>query len=131
MKAPLKTFIAGAMALSLGACGISPEERMERAEQAFEEHRFSEARLDLGILLQLDENDSQALDLLARIQLAMGQGGAVAATLGRLERTGVDLADANLLAAEGHLQSGNVEAAGDLIGDATSAESWRLSALVA
>lgn len=74
MKAPLKTFIAGAMALSLGACGISPEERMERAEQAFEEHRFSEARLDLGILLQLDENDSQALDLLARIQLAMGQG---------------------------------------------------------
>lgn len=129
MKSPLKTFIASAMALSLGACGISPEERMDRAEQAYDAHRFSEARLDLGTLLQVDEDDPQALALLARTQLMMGDGVGAQATLDRLDESANRPADYQALLAEAFILQGDFTsalAAGEALG---TADGLRIAAL--
>ncbi|MFB0611473.1 tetratricopeptide repeat protein [Aurantiacibacter poecillastricola] len=117
-----------ALALSLAACGLSPEERLDRAEAAYEDHRFSEARLDLGTLLQEDGNDARALELLARTQLWLGDGVGAQATLERLDadsRPG----DYETLLAEAFVLQGEFEsalAAGEALG---TAEGLRIAAL--
>lgn len=129
MRNRLHLFTTGALALALAACGVSPEERMDRAQQAFEEHRFSEARLDLGTLLQADEGDAEALELLARTQLALGDGVGAQATLERLDRAGSAPADYTALLAEAFILQGDFEsalAAGEALG---TADGLRIAAL--
>lgn len=125
------TIVAPCMAMALAACSAFASDPVDDARAAFETQDYIAAGELAQAALTANAEDADALELLARIQLAMGQGSDVAATLDRLERAGVELADANLLAAEGHLQAGDIEAAQELIGNATSAESWRLRALVA
>ncbi len=102
---------------------------MDRAEQAFADHRFGEARLDLGTLLQADENDAEALDLLARTQLMLGDGTGANSTLLRLEQLGRSPADHRALLAEAFLLQGEFEsalAAGESLG---TADGLRIAAL--
>jgi len=110
-----------ALSLSLAACGISPEERAQRAEQAFADHRFSEARLDLGTMLQADGNDARALELLARTQIWLGDGVGAQSFLERLDASGQRPADYQELLAEAFLLQGEYEsalAAGEGLGTA-------------
>lgn len=121
MKHRLHLVSAVALALSLAACGISPEERAARAEQAYADHRFSEARLDLGTMLQADGNDARALELLARTQLWLGDGVGAQSLLERLDATGQRPADYQELLAEAFLLQGEFEsalAAGEGLGTA-------------
>ncbi|RJY08523.1 hypothetical protein [Aurantiacibacter aquimixticola] len=74
MFARSRILLGTALALSLAACGLSPAERMERAEAAYAENRFTEARLDLASILEEDANDIAALEMLARVQLQLGDG---------------------------------------------------------
>lgn len=129
MRKSIRYLAVSAVALSLVACGISPEERMDRAEQAFAQNRYSEARLDLGMLLQRDDSDAHVLELLARTQLRLGDGEGAVATLQRLADAGARPADYNTLLAEAMLLQGNYEgslAAGEALG---SAEGLRIAAL--
>ena len=125
----LKTVSVAALALSLAACGLSPEERMNRAEQAFAENRFTEARLDLASVLQEDQGNAAALELLARTQLQLGDGEGAASTLARLERTGAVLGDFDALLAEATLLRGRFEEALTAGNELGTAEGARIAAL--
>ena len=102
---------------------------MDRAERAFADHRFGEARLDLGTLLQGDEEDAGVLDLLARTQLMLGDGIGAHSTLMRLEELGQAPADHQALLAEAFILKGEYRsalAAGEALG---TAEGLRIAAL--
>lgn len=129
MTSRLRLAASAALAFSLAACGLSPEERLERAEQAFADHRFGEARLDLGTLLQADDEDPRVLDLLARTQLMLGDGTGARSTLTRLEDLGRSPAGHRALLAEAFLLQGEYQsalAAGEGLG---TAEGLRIAAL--
>ncbi|WP_160484729.1 tetratricopeptide repeat protein [Aurantiacibacter rhizosphaerae] len=113
----------------LTGCDVSPEERLARAQQAFEEHRFSATRLDLGTLLQADENDPQALELLVRTQLMLGDGVGAEATLTRMDGLGIRPADHQELLAEAFIIQGalaSAAAAGEAL---ATANGLRIAAL--
>ena len=122
---------APALALCLAACSPFGSDPLDEAQAAFAAQDYISARDEVQKALERDADNAEALELLARIQLAMGQGGEVLNTLERLEQSGEEPADAKLLAAEGLLQTGETEGALELIGDNTSAEGWRLRALAA
>ncbi|APE28709.1 tetratricopeptide repeat protein [Aurantiacibacter gangjinensis] len=121
MKIAVHFSIIPALALALASCGVSPEERLSRAEEAYAENRFSEARLDLGMLLQRDDADVRVLELLARTQVQLGDGEGAVATLERLAAAGARPADYDALMAEAMLLAGNYAgslAAGQSLGTA-------------
>ncbi|GGD51768.1 tetratricopeptide repeat protein [Erythrobacter arachoides] len=124
-----RTLSVAALALALAACGLSPEERMARAETAFAEHRFSEARLDLATVLQENERDPVALELLARTQLHLGDGEGAVATLERLAAAGRQPADFALLMGEAQLLRGRLDEALALVADSDTPEAARIAAL--
>jgi|GEM_PF-978696 len=120
-----------AMAGTLGACSLIMPDPVEQAQESFAAQDYIAARTDALRALQQDENDAAALELLARVHLAMGQGGDALMALERLQNAGVRLADANLIEAEALLQMGDHELALELLAGEDSAESWRLRALAA
>lgn len=132
MKKPLLTLSAAALALMLSACGeTSPEERMDRAEQAFAENRFNDARIDLASVLQDDANNREALELLAQTQLQLGQSRDVLSTVERLRDSGGLSPELTLIAAEAHLQLGDTDEVRRMLARDQSAPAWRLLALAA
>lgn len=126
-----RALLAFSATASLGGCSLLDDSPLDDAQAAFDAEDYIAAR-DLA-LATLDDNpqDIAALELLARSQLAMGQGGEVAGVLDRIERAGGEAHDEALLAAEGQLQIGNAAAARELVGVPRSAEGWRLLALAA
>ncbi len=123
--------LAGLMAVSLGACSLIAPDPMDDAREAYAAQDYHAAREDVMRALEINGSDSAALELLARIQLAMGLGADVPATLDRLESAGALPADAKLLEAEALLQTGEHELAVGVLRGEDSAESWRLRALAA
>ncbi len=92
--------------MALSSCGLSPEALLERADTAFGEHRYSEARLDLATFLKERPDDRQALELYARTQLHLGDGEGAASTLDRLEDLGATISDMPYMRAEAELLRG-------------------------
>lgn len=123
--------LAGLVASTLGACSLIMPDPMEQAQEAFEAQNYHAARDDALRALQQDESDQEALELLARAQLAMGLGADVLVTLERLADTDAEPADASLIEAEALLQMEERELALEAIEGHDSAESWRLRALAA
>lgn len=120
------------LAVTLVGCSPTGDDPLEDAQAAFAAQDHAAALADVQAALARDARNGKALELLARIQLAMGQGGAALGTLDRLEETGnVTPGDRALLVAEGHLQTGDAVTALALIDGADSAEAWRLRALAA
>lgn len=104
---------------------------MEEARKEFADQDYFAAR-DLVIsVLQDDGSNAEALELLAHIQLAMGLGQDVLGTLDRLEASGGGSTSVPLLAAEAHLQVGNLDEVQTTLEGQESAEAWRLRALAA
>lgn len=126
-----RPLLATALAIALAGCSQFGSSPLEQAQEAFAAQDYITAQEHVQEALAQNADNAEALELLARIQLVMGQGGDVAATLDRLARSGAEPSDANLLAAEGLLQVGDVDEALDLIGNSDSAEAWRLRALAA
>ncbi|MDF1833675.1 MAG: tetratricopeptide repeat protein [Alteraurantiacibacter sp. bin_em_oilr2.035] len=129
MKKLIRSASVLALALSLAACGLSPEERMDRAEQAFAENRFSEARLDLATILQENADDAVALDLLARTQLQLGDGEGAGSSLSRLAELGALPADLAEMLAEADLLRGKFKEALDAGNALENAAGARIAAL--
>ncbi|NYH94185.1 tetratricopeptide repeat protein [Novosphingobium marinum] len=118
-----------AAAVLLTACGVTPEERFERAQAAFEAHRYSEARLDLVTAIKDDPANVQALEMLARTHLALQDPVSAAAVLDRLAATGKLPADAHNLYAETDLMRGQFDKALERVAGDESAEAFRIRAL--
>ena len=119
------------VATTLGACGIGGSDPLNEAQAAFAAQDHDSAQRHVQDALARDASDTAALELLARIQLAMGAGADALVTLERLDKAGGAPADAALLAAEARLQLGEGDAALQLLGGANNAEAWRLRALAA
>lgn len=119
------------LAATLGGCSFLFGEPLERAQEAFAEQDYFAAREAALEALQDNANDAAALDMLARVQLAMGLGVDALVTLERLEGTGGAPEDLALLRAEALLQTGDHETAFDVLEGQTVAEAWRLRALAA
>ena len=118
-----------ACTLVLGACGPSPEALQDRAQKAFDAHRFTEARAELGSLVEQQPGNTAALALLARTQLRLGDGEGALATLGRLERAGATDAAFSYMQAEAQLLRGDYDAALKIAGGLNTAEAARIAAL--
>lgn len=116
---------------SLPGCSLVGDDALDDAQAAFVAEDYIAARELALVALEEDADNIAALELLARTQLAMGEGGEVAGVLERIERAGGEARDEDLLAAEGQLQVGNAAAARELIAGNRSAEAWRLLALAA
>ncbi|WP_338244993.1 tetratricopeptide repeat protein [Aurantiacibacter hainanensis] len=126
-----RTLEAAILAMALSACSAAPVDPLDEAQASFEAQDYLAAYEHVQTALVADADSTTALELLARIQLAMGRGEDVAATLDRLEAAGGGSEDLVLVEAEAKLQSGETDAAIELIGNARSAEAWRLRALAA
>ena len=119
------------VALAIAGCELPGQREAERAEVAFAEQDYLGAR-NLALKALNDNSDSSpALIILVRAQLAMGDGAAALANLERLRALDEPPSDIDLLAAEAHLQMGNLLAAKPLLTGSNTAESWRLRALAA
>ena len=79
------SLLAGvALALSLAACSPDPESSFARGQEAFAEHDFRAARVALIAGLREKPGNLEMRALLARTQIALGDGEGAAATLERL-----------------------------------------------
>lgn len=122
---------ASALLLSLSACDSPLSDPAGDAAAAFEAQDYLAARDHAQAALREDSGNTEALELLARAQIAVGEGANALATLDRLKAAGGAPVDAALLEAEANLQVGEAEAVLALLEGDDSAESWRLRALAA
>ena len=76
--------VGAALALSLLACSPSPESSFARGEAAFEAHDFRAARVALIAGLREEPGNLAMRELLARTQIALGDGEGAAVTLDAL-----------------------------------------------
>ena len=131
-----RVFTVVVIAFLLSACSGGAGEAGNPAvlaAEAYARQDYFAARDRALEALRSDPQDATALDLLARVQLAMGQGDNALATLDRLAASGTPAQpeDAALLRAEAHLQRGNIDQARTLLDGQETAEAWRLRALIA
>ncbi|VVT16862.1 tetratricopeptide repeat protein [Erythrobacter sp. EC-HK427] len=126
----LRLALAAAATASLAACSLFSDP-VEQAQEAFAAQDYFAARDHVLAALEADGEDVAALELFARIQLAMGLGAEAIATLDRLATANGLPEDGAVLRAEALLQTGEREAALELLEGEESAESWRLRALAA
>ena len=129
MKLAFRQISLPALALALAACGLSPEERLDRAETAYAQHRFSEARLDLASVLEEGEADGEVLELLARTQLQLGDGDGALRSLQRMADTGHRPADLAAMTGEAQWLRGSYDAALAAVEGLDTAEGARIAAL--
>lgn len=113
----------------LAACGLTPEELTDRAEESFAAHKFTSARLDLISALDEQPNDAAAIELLARTQLELGDGEAAKTALDQLAALGKLPADAPILRGEAELLRGRYREAIARVEGLATAEAWRVRAL--
>lgn len=127
-----RTCLASLLAACLLAgCTAQEGDPLAAADAALAAQDYFTARDQALAALQADPGNAAALKVLARAQLAMGQGDNVLATLARLGAGAGESPEIVLLAAEAHLQIGDLARAEALIAAQDSAEAWRLRALVA
>ncbi len=123
--------LASAILLALSACDNPFADPMADATAAYEKQDYFAARDGAQAALRDDGSNAAALELLARSQIAVGDGANALASLGRLDKMPGKPADINLLLAEANLQIGDAAAMNDLLEGNTSADAWRLRALAA
>lgn len=114
----------------LAACAPTPEEQMTRARQSLSENRYSAARLDLVSVLVSQPGNTVALELLARVQLASGDGDAARETLSKLSATGKLPADTAVLLGESELLRKNYQGVLSAVESDLTADAYRLRGLV-
>lgn len=119
------------LALFLGACGMSAEDKFDQAQAAYAEHQYRLAKLNLADALADRPNDPQLLVLQARTLVALGDGVGAGAALDRLPAERASSAELRELAAEAAILRNAPQLALDKLGDLGSAGAHRLRALAA
>lgn len=125
-----RSLMAGvALALMLAGCGPTPEESVANARTAFAQNDFAAARVSLISALEEMPGDAEALELLARTQLALQDGEGASATLDRLAGINAKHKDLPTLRAEADILRGQYQQAIDGLKGADTATADRLRAL--
>lgn len=112
----------------LTACGLAPEEKIAEAEASYAAHDYSAAKVYLVSALEDKPGDEQALLLLAKTYIAMGDGEGALRVLEKIGGAG----DAGHIApskAEAQLLMGNFDEALATLGKPASADAARIAAL--
>ncbi|WOE75475.1 tetratricopeptide repeat protein [Alterisphingorhabdus coralli] len=90
----------------LPACGIGPQSTMDDAQTAFAANDYRTARIHLLNLLDNSPNDDAANLLYARTMLALGDGLAAQAAIGKISDNGTDDATRSALLAHSDIMRG-------------------------
>ncbi|MDE2563657.1 MAG: tetratricopeptide repeat protein [Sphingomonadales bacterium] len=117
-----------ALAILLAGCGLSPQQKFDRAQDAYKAHDYLAAKLDLADVLQNDAANWKAGTLLIRSLLEMGDGDATKAALSRLDPAHRPK-DYNLLLGEAELLRNQPDAALAAVADAKGAGAERIRAM--
>lgn len=120
--------LAVTAALLIASCAQSPADKFARAEENFATHDYAAARLDLISALQTEPANLAMLGLLAKSQLALGDGEGTAATLARMGDA-ARTPDYRLVLAEAEVMRGRYEDALAVLDGLEDANSWRVRAL--
>ena len=126
-----RSLILGALApiALLAACGLAPEEKLAEAEASFEAHDYSGAKVYLVSALKDLPGDPATLLLLARTQIAMGDGEGAFASLEQIGTDARAIPEFRELLAEAELLRGNTDKSLEAIGVPQSANAARIAAL--
>ena len=111
MKNTRSTILLAAAVLALSACGATPAEKYERAQEAFAANEFKSARLDLISALQEDPQNSGMNVLLARTLIALSDGEGANSALERLSDADSASDEVRLLRGEADVLRGRFDAA--------------------
>ncbi|MBF5088829.1 tetratricopeptide repeat protein [Novosphingobium sp. NBM11] len=115
--------------LVLAACGSeTPQQHLDRAQAAFKAEDYRTARKELGEAVSAAPEDARILDLLARVQLRLGDGEGAQATLARLEAAGGKGLEIARMKADAALLRGQAREALSLLGNDGHPEAWRIRA---
>ncbi len=114
---------------SLSACGIEPEERYDRARESFAESDFPAARLDLIAALKEAPGDAKFLTLLARTQIAIGDGEGASFAIEKLMKANPKPDDFVSLLAEAEVLRGKFDSALEALNGEQSGSAFRVMAL--
>lgn len=129
MKKSAKFLLPAAMAFALSACSATPEERFQRAQDAFAAGDFAAAKIDLTAALKEQAGNAQGLRLLAQTQLELGDGEGATNSLARLKSLGDWSEGDTILLAEAALLRGRFDEVTKIVDGIGSAEAARVSAL--
>lgn len=113
----------------LTACGLAPEEKIAEAEASYAANDFSGAKVYLVSALKDMPGDPALLTLLARTQIAMGDGDGALAALEQIAEAKRSPADHLALVAEAELLRGRFNEALVALGQPKTANSARIAAL--
>lgn len=120
-----KTLILPAL-LAIAACSSEPTDPLDAARAALAAQNLDTARSVLVAGLRDDPGEAALLDLMADVQLRMGDAVGARATLARLEAVGGKGLRFDQLMAEALLKSNKPQEALALLGEDTSPESVRI-----
>ncbi len=113
----------------LASCGLAPQEKLAEAEASYLANDFAGAKVYLVSALRDMPGDPAMLTLLAKTQIAMGDGEGAFATLQQVARGDREDREYRALLAEAELLRGNFTQALAIVDDPTSAEESRIAAL--
>ncbi|GMN02129.1 tetratricopeptide repeat protein [Erythrobacter sp. MTPC3] len=131
MKRVCSILLLAPLAL-LGACGLAPEEKLAEAHGSLAEHDYTGAKVYLVSALKDLPGDTDVLVLLAKTQIAMGDGDGALASLDQIDRQAVPAGSNDQLSslrAEAELLRGNFTKALDQLGEPANADTARIAAL--
>ena len=113
--------------MALAACShVDPAARLAEAKAAFAAEDYDHARIAVLAALEVQGDNREMLLLLARAELALGDGEGAARTLARLSDGGMHGSDWNELSAQAALLRGQSDAMARLLGADQGPVAWRL-----
>lgn len=128
MKKSTHLLASIALLALLGGCSKSPEEKYARAQESYAQNDFAAARLDLISALDDDPQNAAMLELLAKAQIAMGDGEGAAASLAKLANANAGTKH-RLLLAEADILRGRFDDALKAVASIDLAEAKRIGGL--
>ena len=116
------------LALLIASCGDDPAARIARAREEIAGMQLGAARVDLAAALAEKGDDVDLLQLLAGVQLRLGDGDGAQSSADRLERLGFKGIELTRIRAEAALLRGRPEQALAMLADDNSTTAWRVRA---
>lgn len=123
--------LVASVALTLSACGETPQSSIEDAQEAFENREYRIARAHLADIFTNGEATDEVYRLQMRLMLELGEGYAAMAAIEKLSDTALTQDDRRIATAHALLLQGKPEAALELYGDVEptdfSSEDFRMT----
>lgn len=129
MNRSIARFALPLLALALTAgCGDNSHTLLTKARESYAHEDYDKARIEVASALQKEPGNTEMLTLLARTYMRLGDPDGAEGAIRRLEEAGGSSGGLVALKAEIALLRGHPEDALVKLGDATSADAWRIRA---